>query len=149
MEEKEEDTPLRVRVPAPRKKLFTNPEEDSQEIEDIPAEVVPMDTDLEILLVNSCKIDAVKVQTIVEDFIRDRRYTTIFCLTETKVEGHDFQPDGVKIFSKQRTRKMEKKGGGLALGYAVKADVKLEEMEVKSNDILAVEGKIHITKCRI
>ena len=44
---------------------------------------------------------------------------------------------------------MGKKGGGLALGYAEKADVKLEEIEVKSNDILAVEGRIHSIKFRL
>ena len=44
-------------------------------------EMIPVDTDLEILLVNSWKVDAPKIQTIVEDFIRDKKYTTIFCLT--------------------------------------------------------------------
>ena len=112
-------------------------------------EMIPVDTDLEILLVNSWKVDAPKIQTIVEDFIRDKKYTTIFCLTETKVEGHDFQPDGIKIFSKQRRRKMEKMGGGLALGYAEKANVELEEIKVRNNDILAVEGKIHNKKFRM
>ena len=47
---------------------------------------VPEETDLEILLINSCKIDAIKVQTVVEEFIRDKEYTSIFCLTETKVQ---------------------------------------------------------------
>ena len=37
----------------------------------------------------------------------------------------------------------------MALGYAMKADVKLEEIDTKSNDILAVEGKVNSTKCRI
>merc|ERR1712030_153117 len=72
---------------------------------------------------------------------------TIFCLTETKVRGHDFQPEGIKIFSKQRKKKVEKVGGGLALGYAEEADVEMEE--IKSNDILAVEGKIHNKKFRV
>ena len=69
-------------------------------------------------------------------------------MTETKV-GHDFQPVGVKIFSKHRSGRREKKGGGLALGYATEANVKLEEVETNSNDILAVEGKINNNKCRI
>ena len=103
--EKENITPARDKIPRPRKKLYQNPEKDKTEIE-----MIPVDTDLEVLLVNSWKIDAPKIQTIVEDFIRDKKYTTIFCLTETKVEGHDFQPDGIKIFSKQRRRKMEKRG---------------------------------------
>ena len=142
--EGEDVTPVRDKVPAPKKRLFHIPEEEEKEIE-----VVPIDTDLEILLINSCKIEAGKVQTIVEEFIRDKKYTTIFCMTETKVEGHDFQPDGVKLFSKHRTRKMEKKGGGLALGYDEEADVKLEEIEVKHSDILAVEGSIHSQKFRL
>ena len=69
---KENTTPARDKVPVPRKRLFQNPEEDELEIE-----IVPVDTDLEVLLVNSCKIDAPKIQTIVEDFIRDKKYTTI------------------------------------------------------------------------
>ena len=113
----------------------------SQNRGELEVQIIPENTDLEILLVNSCKIDAIKVQTIVEEFIRGKEYTTIFCLTETKVQGHDFQPDGIKIMSKQRSRKNEKKGGGLALGFAEKDNVKLEEIEVKSNDILAVYKK--------
>ena len=69
-------------------------------------------------------------------------------MTETKVEGHNFQPEGVKIFSKHRGRR-DKKGGGLALGYDLKAEIKLEEIETKSNDILAVAGKVNNTRCRI
>ena len=41
-------------------------------------EVVPLDTDLEVLLINSCKIDAVKVQTIIDEFMTDKDYATIF-----------------------------------------------------------------------
>ena len=137
-------TPTREKILKPRIKLFHNPEEEGMDLGKI-----PLDTDLEVLLVNSRKVDAPKIQTIVEDFIRDKKYTTIFCLTETKVEGHDFQPDGIKIFSKHRRKKMEKMGGGLALGYAEKANVELEEIKVRNNDILAVEGKIHNKKFRI
>ena len=137
-------TPDRGKRPRPRINLFQNPEEDLTDIE-----IVPVNTDLEVLLINSWKIDAPKVQTIVEDFIRDKNYTTIFCLTETKVEGHDFQPEGIKIFSKQRKRKTEKFGGGLALGYAEETNVELQEIKIKSSDILAVEGKIHNKKFRI
>merc|ERR1711895_68382 len=78
----------------------------------------------------------------------DKDYTTIFCMTETKVEGHEFQPEGEKIFSKHRGKR-DKKGGGLALGYDKKAEIKLEEINTNSNDILAVEGKVNSTRCRI
>ena len=88
---------------------------DQGETCDMFTEVVPLDTDLEILLINSCKIDAVKVQTIISEFMTGRDYTTIFCMTETKVEGHNFQPEGVKIFSKHRGRR-DKKGWGPSPG---------------------------------
>ena len=42
-----------------------------------------------------------------------------------------------------------KKGGGLAIGFDIKADIKLEEIDSGSNDILAIEGKINNTKCRL
>ena len=122
--EKDRTTPGRSRVPIQKKRLFHIPEKEEKEIE-----AAPEDTDLEVLLINSCKIEAGKVQTIVEEFMRDKKYTTIFCMTETKVEGHDFEPEGIKLFSKHRTRNMEKKGGGLALGYDEEADVNLEEIE--------------------
>merc|ERR1712179_212032 len=137
-------TPRREDRPCPKVNLFQHLEEETPGLE-----VVPVNTDLEVLLLNSRKIDAVKVQTIVEDFMVDKNYTTIFCLTETKVEGHDFQPQGIKIISKQRSRKTEIFGGGLALGYREEANVELEEIEVKSSDILAVEGSINHTKFRI
>ena len=110
-----DETPVRNDIRAPRIELYKRLEEDQEEIKDPTTEVVPLDTDLEVLLVNSCKIDAIKVQTIINEFITGKDYTTIFCMTETKVEGHDFQPEGVKIFSKHRGRR-EKKGGGLGLG---------------------------------
>ena len=93
-------------------------------------EIIPTDTDLEFLLVNSCAINVIKVQTIVENFIRDKKHTSIFCLTETKVDSHDFEPSGIKMFSIHRTKK-EKKGGGLAIGYDKDADIKLEQMKIK------------------
>ena len=140
---------MRNDVAAPRINLYNDPEEEKTETRDHSLEVVPLGTDLEILLINSCKIDATKVQTIIDDFVVEEKYTTIFCMTETKVRGHDFQPEGVKIFSKHRNGWREKKGGGLALGYATSANVKLEELETRSNDILAVEGRVNNTKCRI
>ena len=36
---------------------------------------------------------------------------------------------------------MTRGGGGLALGYDMQADIKLEEINTGSNDILAVKGK--------
>ena len=54
---KENNTPAREKIPRPRKKLFHNPEEDKTDME-----VIPVDTDLEILLVNSWKVDAPKIQ---------------------------------------------------------------------------------------
>ena len=106
------DTPRRTDIgtDAPRRRLYENLEMDQGETCDLTARVVPLDTDLEVLLINSCKIDAVKVQNIIDEFMTDRGYATIFCMTETKVEGHDFQPEGIKIFSKHRKRR-EKRGG--------------------------------------
>ena len=103
-------TPKRTDIDTPRRRLYENLEMDQGETCDMTAKVVPLDTDLEVLLINSCKIDAVKVQNIIDEFMIDRGYATIFCMTETKVEGHDFQPEGIRIFSKHRKKK-EKKGG--------------------------------------
>ena len=75
----------------------------------------PKDIDLEVLLINSCKITATKVQTIVNSFIEGKKHTVIFCMTETKVDSHDFQPIGITIFSAHRSRKEikdKKKGRG-------------------------------------
>merc|ERR1712082_69024 len=71
---------------------------------------------LEILLVNTLTITATKVQTVVEEFMQEETYTSIFCFTETKVDNPNFKPIGLKIFTKQR-RNREKKGGGLKIGY--------------------------------
>ena len=111
----ENSTPRRSGTSTPRRRLFENTRIEQGEtcIENL--EVVPLDTDLEVLLINSCKIDVVKVQTIIDEFMTDKDYATIFCMTETKVEGHEFQPEGVKIFSKHRGRR-DKKGGGISIG---------------------------------
>merc|ERR1711888_219135 len=136
-------TPKRTGIISNKRKLF-----EGIKIDEEGKDVVPLDTDLEILLINSCKINVMKVQTIVNNFMIDRNYSTIFCMTETKVKGHDFQPVGIKMFSKHRGGK-EKKGGGLALGYDEKANIKLEEIETGSKDILGVEGRVNNRKCRI
>ena len=66
---------------------------------------------VEFLLLNTLIINAVKVQTVIENFIKGKEYTSIFCFTEIKVESLNFNPVGIKIFSKHRNRR-EKKGGG-------------------------------------
>ena len=109
-------TPRRTGIDTPKRRLYENLEMDQGETCDMTAKVVPLDTDLEVLLINSCKIDAVKVQNIIDEFMIDRGYATIFCMTETKVEGHDFQPEGIKMFSKHRRRSEKKGGGGLSPG---------------------------------
>ena len=102
-------TPKRKGITLNKRKLFENTMVGEKE-----DDVVPLDTDLEVLLINSCKINVMKVQTIINKFMTDKKYNSIFCLTETKVEGHDFQPVGIKMFSKHRGRK-DKKGGGTSL----------------------------------
>ena len=69
-------------------------------------------------------------------------------MTETKVDSHDFEPKGIKIFSKHRIKR-DKKGGGLTIGYKKDNRIKLEEITVKNRDILALEGTIMNTKIRI
>ena len=110
----ENSTPRRSETSTPRRRLFENTRIEQGETCTENLEVVPLDTDLEVLLINSCKIDAVKVQTVIEEFMTDKDYATIFCITETKVEGHEFQPEGVKIFSKHRGRRDKK--GGIGIG---------------------------------
>merc|ERR1712121_377638 len=75
-------------------------------------------------------------------------FTSIFCFTKTKVDNLDFKPVGVKLFSKQR-KKGEKKGGGLMIGYKEDKYIVMKEINTKSNDILAIEGKIRGCKVRI
>ena len=62
---------------------------------------------VEILLLNTLVITAVKVQTVIDKFIKNKSYTSIFCFTETKVDSLSFKPIGIKVFSKHR--KKEKK----------------------------------------
>ena len=101
-----DNTPKRSQVEITKRKLFNN-----LQIDEINKDVVPLDTDLEVLLINSCQINAIKVQTIINEFLTEKNYSTIFCMTETKVKGHDFQPIGIKLFSKHRSIK-DKRGGG-------------------------------------
>ena len=120
--------------------LFKNiSEPDNIEVEGI---------NLEFLLLNTLMINAVKVQTVLEDFVKGKTYNSIFCFTEIKVESLDFDPVGVKLFSKHRGKK-DKKGGGLIIGHMKDNRIKLEEIEVKNNDILALEGTIRGNRIRI
>merc|ERR1711874_501615 len=130
-------TPNITGVDKPKRKLFTKDITQNPMIDNM----VPKGTDLEILLINSCKINAIKVQDIVEHFIKEKKHTVMFCMTETKVDSLDFSPSGITLFSAHRNKK-EKRGGGLTIGYANRADIKLKELKTKSNDILAVEGTV-------
>ena len=57
---------------------------------------------LEILLLNTRLIMATNVQTVINDFMRNKIYTSIFCFTETKVDSLNFKPIGLKLFTKHR-----------------------------------------------
>ena len=96
---------------------------------------------METILINSLKINVLKIQTIIENFVKGKEHTCIFCLTETKVDSLDFEPKGIKIFTKHR-KTTEKQGGGLIIGYKDDKEIKLEEIETNDNDILALEGVI-------
>merc|ERR1711874_56866 len=102
---------------------------------------------LEILLINTLIINTTKVQTVIESFVRDKIYNTIFCFTETKVDSLDFEPKGIKIFSKHRKSKEKKEG--LSIGFRKDNRIKLEEIKVNNNDVLALEGTVRNTKIRI
>ena len=58
------------------------------------------DKDLEIMLVNSLKIDARKVQEVPDVFLIDKKYISIFCFTEIKVDCIYFILIGVKLYTK-------------------------------------------------
>ena len=103
---------------------------------------------LEILLLNTLTITALKVQTVINKFLEDKPYTSIFCFTETKVDCINFIPVGLKIITKQRKKK-EKKGGGLAIGYINDGKTKLEEIKVDHSDVLVVEGTTRGNKIRM
>ena len=98
--------------------------------------------DVEVLLINSMKIIALKVQEVSDNYLRDKPYISLFCFSEIKVDCVDFTPVGIKIITKHR-KKGEKKGGGLAIGHLINEKIKLEETKNESSDILIVEGAIH------
>ena len=66
-------TPVRTDVLVPKMKLFDILEKEYNGMVDPISEIIPLNTDLEILLINSCKIDAIKVQTIVEEFMVNKK----------------------------------------------------------------------------
>merc|ERR1711874_421969 len=103
----------------PSKRLFHDPLPNNTDELD----VIPMGTDLEVLLINSCRIDATKVQAIVDSFVRDKDHTTIFCMTETKVDSHDFQPDGITMFSAHRTKKKKREEDWLSTLVSVMQNI--------------------------
>ena len=111
-------------------------------------EEVPTGTDLEFLLLNTWKIDASKVQAVIDKFLKGGDHKTLFCFTETKVDSLDFTPVGIKLYVKNRG-KNDKRGGGLMIGHKLSNRIKLEEMIVDNVDILALEGTIENQKYRI
>ena len=64
---------------------------------------------LQIILMNTQTITAPKVQEMVEACMQGKDHTSIFCFTETKCNSIDFNPIGLKVFTKHR-RPREKKG---------------------------------------
>ena len=88
------------------------------------------EVDLEVMLVNSLKINAGKVQEIIDSFLLEKYYINIFCLTETKVDCIDFTPVGLTTYDKQRSGKPEQeKEGGLMIGHLTSEKVKLEKID--------------------
>merc|ERR1711874_412674 len=83
------NTPKIIGLDMPKRKLFDKNLNQNPKIDNM----VPEGTNLEILLINSCKINAVKVPEIVESFIKGRDHTVMFCMTETKVDSLDFSPE--------------------------------------------------------
>ena len=105
---------------------------------------------VEILLINSLKINIGKVQEITDGFLIDKEYISIFCLTETKENCANYQELGLTMYDKQRVgRQNQDKGGGLIIGHLTDERIKLEKLNTESDDILVVEGEIHKEKIRI
>ena len=97
--------------------------------------------DLEILLLNTLKITALKVEVVTDKYLKDKPYISLFCFTEIKVDSIDFIPVGIQLYTKHKKKK-EKKGGGLAIGHLIDKKIKLEEIKIESSDILILEGTI-------
>ena len=130
------------------KKLNFKDTIDNKNLVPIKSEEVPADTDLEFLLLNSWKINADKVQTVIDKFLKGRKHKTFFCFTETKVDSLDFAPIGIKLHVKHRS-KTDKRGGGLMIRHKLSNKIKMEEILVNNVDIIALEGTIENLKYRI
>ena len=89
----------------PKKLKYIKNSED-QYIATARSEEVPPNTDLEFLLLNTRKIDASKVQTVIDKFLKGGVHKTIFCFTETWVDGRNFTPVGIKLYEKNRGKKI-------------------------------------------
>ena len=100
------------------------------------------------MLINIRKINADKVQQLVEGFLTKKKYISIFCLTETQVKSIGFKTQGIKMHTKERGEG-EKKGGGLAIGYIENKMIELEEKDTGSNDVMVLEGLIYGENIRI
>ena len=72
--------------------------------------------DTEILLINTQTITVTKIQTVMEYFLKNKSYDSIFYFTEIRVGSLNFNPKGIKVFTKHRNKR-DKKGSGLMLGY--------------------------------
>ena len=78
---------------------------------------------------NTLKLTVNKVQEVVNTFMLENEYISIFCFTETKVECLDFIPKGISIITKHRRqedKKKDTKKGGLAIGYLTRVNINLE-----------------------
>ena len=65
--------------------------------------------DLKILLLNTLKITAIKVQEITDKYLKDKPYISLFCFTEVKADCVDFRPIVLKLFSKHRKKKEKRR----------------------------------------
>ena len=81
--------------------------------------------DLEILLMKTLTITAKKVQEVIDKFLIDKPYISMFCFTEIKVDSIDFIPKGIKLYTKHRN-KNDKKGRGLVIGHHIDKRIKQE-----------------------
>ena len=108
------------------------------------------EVDLEIMLVNSLKINASKVQEVIDGFLINKTYISLFCFTEIKVDCVNFTPTGLITFDKQRVPKNGTlKGGGLMIGYIEDERIKMEKIDTINEDILIIEGIIYNEKIKI
>ena len=96
-------TPIRKTQRIPKKLNYIKNSENQYTASSM-TEEVPTGTDLEFLLLNTRKIDASKVQTVIDKFLKGGVHKTIFCFTETKVDSLDFTPVGIKLYVKKQRK---------------------------------------------